>query len=130
MDRGLLGSGRVLLVPQPLIAYRQHGRQSTGPPRGTSYLSFLIRLLADRKKRARSPLFAAVAERLESLTTVDQSVNPTIRHAMLRHWRARSGLPARRLARLPVVMRELLTLRYHRFSSGLLTAAKDLLFVE
>jgi hypothetical protein len=42
------------------------------------------------------------------------------------HLRARASLPRSRLARVPIALRELFALRYHRHSRGLLSFAKDL----
>jgi hypothetical protein len=40
---------------------------------------------------------------------------------------ARRTMPSARLRRAAPVLRELLTLRYHRYSNGVASAAKDLL---
>ena len=43
-----------------------------------------------------------------------------------RHLDARANLPQRRLNRLPTILRELLTWRYHEYANGFKSAAKDL----
>jgi hypothetical protein len=43
------------------------------------------------------------------------------------HLETRSSLPRARLLRAPRVLRELITLRYHRCSKGFQSAVKDLL---
>lgn len=47
--------------------------------------------------------------------------------ARIAHWDARRTLPPARLRRAAPVLRELLSLRYHRFANGFASAAKDLL---
>jgi hypothetical protein len=42
------------------------------------------------------------------------------------HLRARGSMPSRKLRRVPVVLRELASFRYHRYSHGALSAGKDL----
>ena len=43
-----------------------------------------------------------------------------------RHLDARANLPTRRLNRVPTILRELLTWRYHEYANGFKSAAKDL----
>jgi len=126
------GVGGVALVPQPLVAYRQHPKQTSrtargakpnGPERGRFAQDF-----AGRKERPVRDL-GPVIRRLESAYEWEES-NKKLLSAVLRHWRARCELPASRLARAPLVIRELATLRYWRFSGGVPTAVKDLIFVQ
>jgi hypothetical protein len=49
---------------------------------------------------------------------------------MLRHANTRYTLPRQRLKRIPLIATELLSLRYHRFANGFMTAARDALFVK
>jgi hypothetical protein len=42
------------------------------------------------------------------------------------HLNARANLPQNRLSRLPGILRELVTLRYHEYANGFKSAAKDL----
>jgi glycosyltransferase involved in cell wall biosynthesis len=122
------GAAGIIAVPKALIAYRQHSRQMAGA--GDAGRSAIFRQrFAGRTKRPILPMLTVVSERLKELS-VETPINPSIRANVLRHWNARWNLPKGRAARLPMVLRELITLRYHRFSSGTLTAAKDLLFVE
>jgi hypothetical protein len=46
--------------------------------------------------------------------------------AKIAHFRVRTELPQSRWARLPLIARELLNRRYHRYSRGLLSVANDL----
>lgn len=121
------GAAGVALVPEPLIAYRKHDANMSGSAR----LSLRSRLRQHWQSRSQRVLAAlpSVIERIEH-APVSGLLNPVIRRYAVCHWRARCGLPSCRLARIPLVMRELATLRYHRFSSGFCTAAKDLLLVR
>ncbi len=122
------GAGAVL-IPEALMAYRRH-------PKALTWGERLSRREQLRWWRARlrgdylSATIEATIERMESPVAAAFCTNQRLRNALIQHWRARTTLPAQGLARLSVVFRELLSLRYHRFSSGLLTAAKDLLFAE
>jgi hypothetical protein len=45
---------------------------------------------------------------------------------ILRHFELRANLPSRRLERLPLVLRELSSRRYHDYGNGVRSAIKDL----
>jgi glycosyltransferase involved in cell wall biosynthesis len=127
------GAGGVALLTEALLAYRQHPGQVTrraGISVGANRTKVGLRSdrFAARKERPLKTL-SPLMERLEQINDSSYS-NRAIRTAALCHWHARCELPKNRIARLPVVLTELMTLRYHRFSSGFLTALKDLLFVE
>ncbi|MGD0288889.1 MAG: glycosyltransferase [Candidatus Binataceae bacterium] len=118
------GAAGIALVNEPLLAYRQHPAQMTKQMQESP--------LPRWKARNQRPLtfLVPLIERLESNAARELCVNGIFRDAALGHWRSRVCLPAGKMARLPVVLRELLTGRYHMFSDGLKTAAKDLLFVR
>ena len=126
------GVGGVALVPMPLIAYRQHRDQTTRIMRGAKPdepdPSLFAQRFAGRKERPTRAL-APVISRLETAYQREDA-NKKLLSAVLRHWRARCELPAGRFERLPIIFRELATLRYWRFSEGVRTAAKDLIFVH
>jgi glycosyltransferase involved in cell wall biosynthesis len=120
------GSGGIALVPERLLAYRRHGGNVSSPP-----LSFAQRLKSHWLGRTcrTFPQLPLLIKRLEEAPARD-IVNPEIRRAILRHWHARDSLPSEHWRRIPIVTRELVTRRYHRFAGGFVTALKDLLFVE
>lgn len=119
---------RVCLIEEPLLLYRQHAAQQIGAQvkaeadtsvrsalsRATSYAEGLLII-----ERARERLLlkggSAAASAVRNL------------EAARRHFNMRARLPAARLRRLPLVLRELLTLRYHCYGKGLSSAAKDFL---
>jgi len=120
---------QVVLVDEPLMLYRQHGNQQIGAfaalgRRDTAALSmpgtrFTARgylhdaeIIRDRLHgyALRYPPAAAAAARLES---------------HVRHQQARKSMPRLRRQRLPIVLKELATLRYHRCSNGFASLARD-----
>lgn len=115
---------RFAIIPDRLVRYRLHGRNAVG----ISHLAWrqrLARALTVREDSLREQLAQtrAALERLPSAT-------PRERRAFLEqrivHHEARLGLPRARWRRLPLLARELRAGRYERYSSGWLTAAKDL----
>ena len=121
-------TGPVAMVEQPLIKYRQH----TGNQIGVEKLTFSRRVdlvmripLSDYVRQRH--LFEAVRERLVSLGVERQQRDLLSRlERKLAHLAARERLPGPRWRRLPTVGRELLALNYHRYSSGWLSALKDI----
>jgi glycosyltransferase involved in cell wall biosynthesis len=115
-------------IEEPLIKYRLHPRQQVGvaeKPREKHGMA-----AAARRVNSYAELIRTAERARERLAAWgDPAAGPALRHldARLTHLRARAGLPARGLRRLPPVLRELLTLRYHRYSAGTRSAVKDLL---
>lgn len=123
-------------IDRPLILYRQHSGQQVGAPinqggrlRNTTKLEFLknarransYRELVDTIQKVKERWLARPAYHRgqETLAVID---------LWLKHIKARTNLPAGVIARLTAVARELLTGRYHRFSSGAASAGKDLYY--
>jgi hypothetical protein len=123
------GAGGVAIVPRTLLAYRQHPQQMTGSVSEVR-VGLVSRLIAERGASPWSPFMEATLLRLEAPVNIDHAVNPAMRSAVICHWRTRCNLPRSLFRRTAVILRELATLRYHRFSSGILTAVKDLVFVK
>ncbi|HYX42774.1 MAG TPA: glycosyltransferase family 2 protein [Pyrinomonadaceae bacterium] len=124
----------LIMIDEPLLLYRRHGSQQIGvpfPPAETQP-GELDALRAGVRRRVafeasirdlniiRDRLIArAGAYRLKA-------VMPLL-EARIAHLQTRAALPARKLNRIPYVLRELLSWRYHNYSKGWLSAAKDLL---
>lgn len=124
----LSGAGGVVLLDRPLLAYRQHGSQISGAG-GKAYSR--LGLWRERFARVKErPRFGPLIERLESNAAARCSLNQEIRASAIGHCRTRWNLPASRIARIPIVLRETLSGRYHRFSCGFGAALKDLIFIE
>lgn len=121
-------TGRAAMVEQPLIEYRQH----IGNRIGAEKLTFSRRV--NRAMRTPSSdfvrqrhQFEAVRERLGSLGVERRRWDLLSRlERKLAHSAARARLPGPRWRRLPTVARELIALNYHRYSSGWLSAFKDI----
>lgn len=121
------GAAGAVLIPRPLLAYRRHPAQVTH-----AKLTPLLKQILSRFSAAHEPpyLLPLLIERLESAWAAQQCTNPQIRSLALRHWRTRVNMPPSFAKRLPIVVKELLALRYHSFSNGAVTVAKDLFFAR
>jgi glycosyltransferase involved in cell wall biosynthesis len=121
-----------VLVEEPLIQYRQHPQQMIGG-RKVGFVEWARHLWRTRGETFESRLHLEEVKRsqvLERLTLTGQP-NKDVRHlldAKIRHLQARQSIHKRpHYARLFAVSGELLALRYHRFSFGWKSAARDLL---
>ena len=119
----------VVMIEEPLIKYRQHGKQQIGAPsRKHEAEPGLIEAFRRRNSTAdMHKILATLEERL-----VAQSASYDTRNALsfvgdyAFHLNVRANLPQNRLNRLPKILRELLTRRYHEYANGFKSAAKDL----
>jgi glycosyltransferase involved in cell wall biosynthesis len=117
------------LIRKPLFQYRQH----PGSQIGAVKTGFSDRV--DQARRLPPEAYSAVADRYRTAYDRLRTSGWTPRHprtmsrvlAKIRHSRARSELPRGAARRLLFVAGELLALRYHRFSFGFHSAAKDLI---
>jgi glycosyltransferase involved in cell wall biosynthesis len=116
-------------IEEPLIKYRQHSLQQIGAaekPREEQGVA-----AATRRVNTYDELIRTAGRARERLSAWDDAAATRVAlrrlDERLTHLRARAGLPAGKLRRVPYVLRELLTLRYHRYSKGVRSAAKDLL---
>ena len=116
----------VAFIDEPLVAYRQHAAQQIGadeapPPLGVmasaahanAYSMHLVSLgaLRDRLAAGRAgPTGIAAVPRVETI---------------LRHFDLRAHLPSRQVKRLPLVLRELISGRYHDYGNGVRSLIKD-----
>jgi hypothetical protein len=125
--------GGVRPVAERLVLYRRHGSQQVGPlarpesegdalTRPNPYDSALAVARAARARladaRSRGLELAKGPRAARSIEELD---------ARVAHWDARRTLPPARFRRAAPVLKELLSLRYHRFANGFASAAKDLL---
>ena len=134
--------GRVVLVDEPLVLYRQHGRNALGAPAaadrhlGRRAVAFVRRRQARRAGRYDAIDFEAaeIAGRLSDMArqarargagALPADVDRALGRAESFH-AFRAGLPGYP-RRLPAVLRRLGAGRYHAFGEGLKMAATDLL---
>ena len=124
----------VVALDEPLIQYRQHAQQQIGAParketepepRGVQAIEIAFR------RRHSSAELHKILETLEARLLAHASEFDT-RKALsfvgdyAFHLNVRANLPPRRLNRVPRILRELLSLRYHEYANGFKSAAKDL----
>jgi len=124
----------VVALEDPLVHYRQHARQQIGAParkeaapglRGTQGIETAFH------RRNSSAELHKILETLEARLLAHANEFDT-RKALsfvsdyTFHLNVRANLPQRRLNRVPSILRELLSLRYHEYANGFKSAAKDL----
>ena len=119
----------VALIEQPLIKYRQHQRQQIGAPTPKAHTQLSARE-ALKQRHSSADLQAILNTLHDRLATQGNGFD--CRNALsfvdnyVRHLDVRANLPQRRLNRVPAVLRELLSWRYHEYANGFRSAAKDL----
>ena len=123
----------VAFIEQPLIKYRQHDRQQIGvPQRANTPPERRLQAFETALRRRYSAndlhkILSVLEERLQSQqNTFDSQRALAFAADYSLHLDVRANLPRKRLSRLPRILRELLTLRYHEYANGFKSAAKDL----
>lgn len=120
----------VAAIRTPLVRYRQHPGQSIGALRRTLYQQYLNARKLDGKWFAlQTVLYEAALARLLSLDAGRYTVTPrtlSLVREKICHWRRRSAIRDRKIARVLPSIAEFLTFRYHRFSLGWKSFAQDL----
>lgn len=123
----------VAFIEDPLIDYRQHERQQIGAPqrpavqpqRGLQAIESAL-----RRRVSTSDLYGILQVFEERLVAQQHAFD--CRRALAfaanysHHLDVRANLPRKRLSRVPRILRELLTMRYHEYANGFKSAAKDL----
>jgi hypothetical protein len=125
----------VVAIDEPLIQYRQHARQQIGAPERVETGSEprgLEKFETAFKRRNDSADLYKILETLEERLVAFTGFHDTARalsfvgdYSFHLHVRA-SLTQRRRLNRVPSILRELLSLRYHEYANGFKSAAKDL----
>lgn len=122
--------GNLAAIPDPLIQYRQHLNQQIG----TKKLGFLKQLTVSHRTESKSYYsqlnqYRAARDRLQGKISVipDKEVLSKL-DSKIAHLTARGNIPEKKLHRLPAVLKELIAIRYHRYSNGWKSAAKDFFF--
>ena len=123
----------VTFIAEPLLKYRRHERQQIGLPRRTAAQENRgLRSIEAALRRRNSltdlhEILSVLEERLLAhRTAFDCRRALAFTGAYSRHLDARASLPRKRLNRVPRILRELLTMRYHEYGNGFKSAAKDL----
>jgi glycosyltransferase involved in cell wall biosynthesis len=130
---------KVQALDEKLIMYRQHPQQQLGIIRELSShkdykeVIYFEKKEIQRLEKMRSALQEFPAFQSGEISNSIQNIlDLYIREKQERveHLQARTDLPKLRFQRLIPIWRELLTGRYHRFSRGFLSAAKDFLLKD
>ena len=118
--------GDVFFVPEPLFKYRQHASQQMGVMSERDEQAPSFRAGARRRNTFAGEVryVGAILERLSAVEGVRANVLPDL-EARLTHLETRAAMPERRSQRIAPVLRELFARRYHLYSNGLASAAKD-----
>ena len=124
----------VVAIDEPLIQYRQHAQQQIGAPARKETAPELRGMQAIETAFRRRNSSADLHKILETLEArlLSQASDFDTRKALsfvsnyASHLNVRANLPQRRLNRVPSILRELLSLRYHEYANGFKSAAKDL----
>lgn len=122
----------VAFIEEPLVAYRQHDAQQIGAHDAFDARPRLGVIASAAHVNAYSMHIAslgALRERLAAGRAGPEGIAAAHRVAtILRHFDARANLPASRLQRLPLVLRELASRRYHDYGNGVRSLVKDLIW--
>ena len=125
----------VVAIDDPLVQYRQHARQQIGAPERVETgpePHGLEKVETALKRRNDSADLYKILETLEERLVAFTGFYDTARALSVVgnysfHLHVRANLPRRRrLTRVPSILRELLSLRYHEYANGFKSAAKDL----
>jgi glycosyltransferase involved in cell wall biosynthesis len=123
----------VAFIEQPLIKYRQHERQQIGVPKSgnaPAERGLIAFETALRRRYSASDLHQILSVLEERLQTWRNTFDCRRALAFVSdyslHLDVRANLPRKRLSRVPRILRELLTWRYHEYANGFKSAAKDL----
>jgi glycosyltransferase involved in cell wall biosynthesis len=115
------------IIKEPLIQYRQHAQNQIGgrKPPLPEFLRVVFRDNSTFYKDYVTQL-KLLRERLTACSRLKRSDDLSLLDSRILHFEARAGMPAQRLRRLPLALRELCTLRYFRHSNGSISLGKDL----
>ena len=121
-------TGRMDVLIEPLIDYRQHASNQIGVRKPT-LADKIAKAVAPRgdKHQKRLGRAEALLQRLTSLGGAVPDEHLQAQLGKVAHQRFRADLPANRMARIPSVLIEALQGRYERFDRGLQSVAQDLL---
>lgn len=129
----LAACGRLEIIPEPLIQYRQHGNQQIGPGPLTAHDKLMVatartgNFYAQEIKRFRE-LQNRLQERQRDFAGAERIQDKI--EGKISHLKRRAQLRRVKLARIPTVLRDALNGNYWRYSGGWRSIAKDLLIRE
>jgi len=125
------------IIPQPLIKYRQHSMQQVGAGDEPFTLYEKINKKIDQLKNLRSSFYNFQSECIRYKLAYEHLVTsqfPSLKinkipllKARFSHFCVRTNLPVSRRKRIPLILKELLNMNYHRYSNGIYSFSGDLL---
>ena len=120
--------GKMVRIDRPLIRYRQHGANLIGAER-RSAAQKLDTLRAGRGDYQQHLLarLTLLRTRMRTLQPAPSAADMALVERTLAHASARARMPPARWKRLPVILQEVLTLRYFRYARGWMSVARDFL---
>ena len=133
--------GKIEVIDKPLIKYRQHSSQQLGAVETGIFKKTLNKIsmfLEDSKQYATSAKATCLddAERFKQVIKIlSLSKHPHDEAVLLKleskveHLVTRGSLPFNRIQRVKIILNELIKKRYKKYSLGISSAIKDLLFV-
>ena len=126
----IAATSKLAVIQAPLIRYRQHSKQQIGVIKKR----FIEELTKVKQTNSNEYLniadkFKMVYKRLSRMRQVSEHSEVISQiNAKISHYHTRANMPKRKLSRLPIVFKELVNLRDHRYSQKLKSAAKDIFF--
>jgi len=121
-------TGRLVRVDRPLIRYRQHAVNLIGAEHRTAAQK--LRLLRSGRGDYQRRVFTRLTllqTRMRTLQPAPTAAEMALVERTLAHASARARMPPARWKRLPVILQEMLTLRYFRYARGWMSVARDFL---
>lgn len=121
----------IAFIPERSVKYRQHSGQQVGafrPAAKAGTPSTAMPQLTQVDYLAEANRVKMMYERLSAYAGnhLRRDVEAQL-HAKMTHFNVRARMPDRKYRRLPFVLRELSAFRYHLYSNGMYSAARDLL---
>ena len=118
------GASRLAMIPKPLVSYRQHGSNQVGVRRSNKNKNKDFHEIYENKILCFELIRARLLELADQFPNIEQQIFRF--DEKLIFLRARAEFPSSRWRRGPCVMRELVLLRYHRYSIGWENAFDDM----
>jgi len=115
------------IIEDPLIQYRQHAQNQVGG-RKPPVSEFLRAVARDNTTFYQDYVnqLKLLRQRLTDCSKLKRLDDLSLLDSRILHFEARARMPAQRLRRLHLALRELWTLRYFRHSNGSISLGKDL----
>lgn len=114
------------IIPEPLVYYRQHGDNQIGAEKKGVWARIAESIEIKRESYYDADIRAYQAAYLRLLPHLDDK-KLNLLEEKLSHLHVRSSLPKSRLLRVPTILKELLMLRYHRYSRHWQVVVRDMI---